>query len=225
MFFFSSCGGDTFTLYMGKDKFENEDLIRWGWPEDVWFHGAPLGMSSRLHRISLLCHCTLVTSLSTVDKLSSAHVYLRLPAGMSWEVIPADVLGECVQLVKANSIEGVKLKECSIVYTPWSNLKKTGGMDVGQVSYHNAKMVKRIMCEKDNTIVNRVSKTKREVDNYPHQEEREKRDKAEVHWPSERHLVRVFFKNRSYNIQLSCLSNRGTKSMNKNAKKRRLQRC
>jgi hypothetical protein len=25
-------------LFMGNDKFENEELIRWGWPEDVWFH-------------------------------------------------------------------------------------------------------------------------------------------------------------------------------------------
>lgn len=31
----------------------DEDLIKWGWPEDVWFH---------------------------VDKVSSAHVYLRLEA-------------------------------------------------------------------------------------------------------------------------------------------------
>lgn len=73
------------TLFMGEDKYESkqnmhefkfciwylwnyivfmsnilmklpilildEELIKWGWPEDVWFH---------------------------VDKLSSAHVYLRL---------------------------------------------------------------------------------------------------------------------------------------------------
>ena len=26
------------TLFMGLDKYENEDLIKWGWPEDVWFH-------------------------------------------------------------------------------------------------------------------------------------------------------------------------------------------
>ena len=26
------------TLFMGLDKYENEDLIQWGWPEDVWFH-------------------------------------------------------------------------------------------------------------------------------------------------------------------------------------------
>lgn len=38
-------------IYMGKDKHENEDLIKYAWPEDVWFH---------------------------VDNLSSAHVYLRL---------------------------------------------------------------------------------------------------------------------------------------------------
>lgn len=40
-------------MFMGRDKFENEDLIKYGFPEDVWFH---------------------------VDNLSSAHVYLRLPA-------------------------------------------------------------------------------------------------------------------------------------------------
>jgi predicted ribosome quality control (RQC) complex YloA/Tae2 family protein len=38
-------------LYVGKDKFENEDLIKYGWPEDIWFH---------------------------VDNISSPHVYVRL---------------------------------------------------------------------------------------------------------------------------------------------------
>jgi len=65
-------------LYMGKDKEENEVLIRWGWPEDVWFH---------------------------VDKLSSAHVYLRLEEGQTIDDISEDLLQECCQLVKANSIE------------------------------------------------------------------------------------------------------------------------
>ncbi len=49
VFFFESCDG--FIIYMGLDKFENEELIRSGLIEDVWFH---------------------------VDALSSAHVYLRL---------------------------------------------------------------------------------------------------------------------------------------------------
>uniref|UniRef100_A0A0K0D873 Coiled-coil domain-containing protein 25 n=1 Tax=Angiostrongylus cantonensis TaxID=6313 RepID=A0A0K0D873_ANGCA len=48
-------------LYMGVDKYENEELIKYGWPEDVWFH---------------------------VDKVSSAHVYLRLPEGMTIDTIP-----------------------------------------------------------------------------------------------------------------------------------------
>jgi hypothetical protein len=29
-------GRDDYVIYMGKDKFENEDLIRWGLPTDVW---------------------------------------------------------------------------------------------------------------------------------------------------------------------------------------------
>ena len=89
------------TIYMGKDKVESacvphplasntlyltftpdEDLIKYAWPQDVWFH---------------------------VDKLSSAHVYLRLPDNIpSWDAIPEVLLQDCAQLVKANSIEGAR---------------------------------------------------------------------------------------------------------------------
>ncbi|PNP38132.1 hypothetical protein TGAMA5MH_09996 [Trichoderma gamsii] len=24
-------------IYVGKDKYENEDLIKYGWEEDVWY--------------------------------------------------------------------------------------------------------------------------------------------------------------------------------------------
>jgi hypothetical protein len=41
-----------------------------------------------------------------VDNLSSAHVYLRMPEGDSWDNIPQDLLVDCSQLTKANSIEG-----------------------------------------------------------------------------------------------------------------------
>jgi len=27
-----------YIIYMGKDKFENEHLLQYGWEEDVWFH-------------------------------------------------------------------------------------------------------------------------------------------------------------------------------------------
>lgn len=33
------------------------------------------------------------------------------------------------------------MNNIDVVYTPWSNLKKTPSMDVGQVGFHNSKMV------------------------------------------------------------------------------------
>jgi len=141
-------------LYMGKDKVENEDLIRYYWPQDVWFH---------------------------VDKLSSAHVYLRMPDGMSWDAIPEALLTDCAQLVKANSIEGNKKDNLTIIYTPGENLKKTGDMAVGQVSFHSDKKVKRVhVAKRENTIVNRLNKTKleQEVDHEQERVDRIKRESA-----------------------------------------------
>ena len=70
-------------MHGDRDKYENEDLIKYGLPVDVWFH---------------------------VDGLSSAHVYLRLPDGCKMEDIPADTLEDCAQLVKQNSIQGERLE-------------------------------------------------------------------------------------------------------------------
>lgn len=52
----------------------------------------------------LLVSARNLTSLQL--QLSSAHVYLRMTAGMTWETIPQALLADCAQLVKANSIEG-----------------------------------------------------------------------------------------------------------------------
>lgn len=126
-------------VYVGKDKFENEGLIKYGWEEDVWFH---------------------------VDKLSSAHIYLRLREGETWEDIPEPLVTDLAQLTKANSIEGNKKDNITIIYTPWSNLKKDGSMAVGQVSFHNDKKVKRVIVrERENAIINRLNKTK--VEKHP----------------------------------------------------------
>lgn len=103
-----------YTIFMGLDKHENEDLIKYGFPEDIWFH---------------------------VDKMSSAHVYLRLHKCQTIDDISEGLLDDCAQLVKANSIQGNKLNNIDVVYTPWLNLKKTASMDVGQVGFHNSKMV------------------------------------------------------------------------------------
>ncbi|PPQ63593.1 hypothetical protein CVT24_004453 [Panaeolus cyanescens] len=152
LFFTSNAVTPSATIYMGRDKVENEELIKYAWPQDVWFH---------------------------VDKLSSAHVYLRMTEGMSWESIPQTLLKDCAQLVKANSIEGNKKDNLTVIYTPADNLKKTGDMAVGQVSFHNDKKVKRVhVAERENPIVNRLNKTKVEkvVD---HEQERIDRIKKE----------------------------------------------
>jgi len=137
VFYFTSAEvSPPYVIYVGEDKHENEELIRWGWPEDVWFH---------------------------VDKLSSAHVYLRLHQNETVDDIPESVLADCAQLVKANSIQGSKQNELDVVYTPWANLKKTAEMDVGQVGFFNQKQVRTIHVQKRiNEIVNRLNKTKEE---------------------------------------------------------------
>ncbi|KAM0253912.1 hypothetical protein ACHAQJ_007087 [Trichoderma viride] len=130
-------------IYVGKDKFENEDLIKYGWEEDV-------------------CNSTIYDDLKNtnnestqfhVDKLSSAHIYLRMQPGQTWDTLPEELVMDLAQLTKANSIEGNKKDNITIIYTPWANLKKDGSMDVGQV--------KRILVpNRENPIVNRLNKTK-----------------------------------------------------------------
>ncbi|KAK1034586.1 Coiled-coil domain-containing protein 25 [Friedmanniomyces endolithicus] len=142
-------------IYLGKDKVENEDLIAHGWPEDIWFH---------------------------VDNLSSAHIYLRLPPPHSpdqWKNIPEELLTDCAQLTKANSIEGNKKDNVTVIYTPWSNLKKSGSMATGQVGFKDQKMVRRVYVEqRENAIVNRLNKTK--VEKYPDlRQEKADREKEE----------------------------------------------
>lgn len=44
-----------------------------------------------------------------MDKLSSAHVYLRMHKGQTMEMITPELLEDCAQLVKANSIQGLWL--------------------------------------------------------------------------------------------------------------------
>lgn len=67
-----------------------------------------------------------------------------------------------MQLTKANSIEGCKKKGVMVMYTWARNLLKTADMAVGAVTFHDQNDVRRVHTEKDNTIVNRVMKTKEE---------------------------------------------------------------
>lgn len=47
-----------------------------------------------------------------VDKMSSAHVYVRLHRGQTIDDISEGLLEDCAQLVKANSIQGRRLTGC-----------------------------------------------------------------------------------------------------------------
>ena len=64
-----------------------------------------------------------------------------IPQGQVIDDIPAAILEDAAQLVKANSIQGNKMNNIEVVYTLWSNLKKTPGMEVGQVGFHKEKEV------------------------------------------------------------------------------------
>lgn len=106
---------------------------------------------------------------------------MRLPDPTThpWTAIPQDLLTDCAQLTKANSIEGNKKDNVTVIYTPWSNLKKSGDMATGQVGFKDNKLVKRVYVEKrENVIVNRLNKTK--VEKYPDlRAEKEDRDREE----------------------------------------------
>ncbi|KAK0514739.1 hypothetical protein JMJ35_003356 [Cladonia borealis] len=120
------------TIYVGKDKFENEELIKFGW--DCDFHA---------------------------DNLSSAHIYLRLTPDQTWDSLPSALLEDCAQLTKANSIEGNKKDNVTIIYTPWSNLHKTAAMATGQVGFHDPRKTRRILTPtRSNPIINRLQKTR-----------------------------------------------------------------
>lgn len=146
-YFKSTC--EEFTIYMGKDKHENEDLIKYGLPEDVWFH---------------------------VDDLSSAHVYLRMKPGTTLDDLSEELLLDCAALVKANSIAGCKKNSVYVVYTRWKNLKKTANMVDGQVGFHRPDNVRRMQVEKNSSIVNKINKSKVEErpDLYKIQQDRQR---------------------------------------------------
>lgn len=142
-------------MYMGKDKHENEDLIKYGLPEDVWFH---------------------------VENLSSAHVYLRLKKDQKLDDVSMATIEECATLTKANSIEGCKKHEVYVTYTKWKNLNKTNDMEVGAIGFKENKRCRRVKAFKNNGVVNALNKTKEE--SYPDlaalQMERAKEFQAEM---------------------------------------------
>lgn len=157
-FAFDTSNNKKYVIYMGKDKFENDPLIKNSHINDLWFH---------------------------VDKLSSAHIYLKLSSedrakGFDDLKLEPRLLDELAQFTKANSIKGNKANNVTIIYTPVNNLHTDGSMDTGVVTFKNPKKVKRINTGKRvNAIINKINKTKNEVTTEQFLDNRRAEDQAE----------------------------------------------
>ncbi|AAS52163.1 ADR243Cp [Eremothecium gossypii ATCC 10895] len=132
---------EVFWIVVGRNKEENDLLVKHGYRElnYLWFH---------------------------VDKYASAHVYLKLHAKQqSSSDVPRDVLHACLQLCKSESVQGNKQAQCSIVSTPWHNLRKSGYMKPGEVSFKSTKAIAKLQCAgRDNKLLNQLRK--RRIDIY-----------------------------------------------------------
>ncbi|EFY92482.1 hypothetical protein MAC_01448 [Metarhizium acridum CQMa 102] len=134
-------------IYVGKDKFESTS--------------SPLLLSPARVSTDVYACQTRISSSMAGTRTSGAHIYLRMQEGQSWDALPDALVTDLAQLTKANSIEGNKKDNITVIYTPWSNLRKDGSMDVGQVSFKDARKVRRVLvAARENPIVNRLSKTR-----------------------------------------------------------------
>ncbi|GJN35751.1 hypothetical protein PR202_gb24554 [Eleusine coracana subsp. coracana] len=84
-----------YTIFMGLDKHENEDLIKYGFPEDI----CP-GIV-QLCSFTLRLSAKIITILRFhVDKMSSAHVYVRLNKGQTM-----DDISEVLSFAKVRTVK------------------------------------------------------------------------------------------------------------------------
>ncbi|CAI4049787.1 hypothetical protein SUVZ_13G2650 [Saccharomyces uvarum] len=129
-----------YQIITGRDKFENDLLIKWSYKElnYIWFHA---------------------------DKYSSGHIYLKLNENeKTIDDVPQEVINDCLQLCKSESIQGNKLPQCTILITPWHNLRKSKAMNPGEVSFKSLRQCRKMECgTRDNKTLNRLTKTRVEL--------------------------------------------------------------
>ncbi|CUS22858.1 LAQU0S07e01706g1_1 [Lachancea quebecensis] len=132
--------GCEYCIVVGKDKFENDLLIKYGYKDlnYYWFHA---------------------------DKYSSGHVYLKLlNCESDLRDVPKEIVRDCLQLCKSKSIQGNKLPQCTMLATPWTNLRKSGYMKPGEVSFKSTRKIQKLECYgRENQVLNRLDKTRIEV--------------------------------------------------------------
>eukprot|EP00826_Nyctotherus_ovalis_P051872 TRINITY_DN650_c0_g3_i3.p2 TRINITY_DN650_c0_g3~~TRINITY_DN650_c0_g3_i3.p2 ORF type:complete len:163 (+),score=87.23 TRINITY_DN650_c0_g3_i3:273-761(+) len=76
--------------------------------------------------------------------------------------IPKEILEECGQLTKENSIQGCKKGSVKIVYTFAANLRKEKPMATGEVSFHDNSKCMYMNISTNKKLVKAIIKTKRE---------------------------------------------------------------
>ncbi|TKR82869.1 hypothetical protein L596_016543 [Steinernema carpocapsae] len=172
--FYSNVVSPPALLYMGRDKVENEELIRWGWPEDVWFHVDNLRRPTSTFGYHKDRRLKMYRRNSSRTAPSSSRPTVSRRHGRRDQTTGsvADRRSNGFQTI----LHGCKMNEVGVCYTMWENLRKTGEMDVGQIGFHSDKAVKRIKVEKKNEIVNRLNKTEIKDHIVDFQAEREARD-------------------------------------------------
>ena len=143
----------------GRDKHENESLIAHALPHDIWFHVEDMS-SAHVYLRPPSSLCPAVVASAKPGKGSSpaggggrgaggSASAAPSPSGRAgaggedpaapplppraWHDIPPQVLADCCQLVKHNSISGSRAASVDVVFTPAPNLLKTDRMDTGQV--------------------------------------------------------------------------------------------
>ncbi|KAK8086323.1 JLP2 DnaJ-Like Protein 2 [Apiospora phragmitis] len=138
-------------VYVGKDKFENEELIKHGWEEDVWY----------VPRRQALLGPHLPAPARGRD-------LGRDPGAPGGGPGAADQ-GE----LDRGQQEGQRDGHLHALVEP----KKDGSMAVGQVSFKDPRKVRRVLVpERENAVVNRLNKTK--VERHPDlRQEKEDRQK------------------------------------------------
>ena len=101
-----------YTIVIGRNKEDNFTIIDNSHDSDLWFH---------------------------VEDEPSCHVILKNDNNTSLKNIPRQVIKQCAYQCKIHSKAKFK-KECSVIYTPLSNVLKTE--IVGKVAVSEYKTVK-----------------------------------------------------------------------------------
>ena len=145
-------------IYAGKDKFESKNSIS---VDSKSYTKIPHRWRS--HQVWFRRRC-MVSRRQVVERAYlSSHEWGRIMGDYSRRIVD----GLCAtyesqfywrwELISEKSVSHVMICEIgnkkdniTIIYTPWSNLKKDGSMAVGQVSFKNQKTVGSWFCQYSN---------------------------------------------------------------------------